>query len=221
VYGQSTEAFDAGHHNPNAKRFHSEEDDNIDNALIAFECLHDIRQGNKQCRNFGAYKLDLTKAYDRVDCVFLEGVLRRLRFHSKWIRWVMQYVTTVQYSVRFNNIPLEAFKPSRGLRQGHPLSPYLFLFVADGLLKLLQHEVGQGMLHELHVCRRAPGISHLLFADDTLLFLEAKVDQAKIIHEVLRKCERCTGQLINPAKCSMMFGAACTNDDRDRVKEIM
>jgi hypothetical protein len=100
------------------------------------------------------------------------------------------------------------------------LSPYLFLFVVDGLSKLLQHEVGQGTLRELHVCLRAPGISHLLFADDTLLFLEAKVDQARVIHEVLRKYERSTGQLINPAKC-LMFGAACMPDDRDCVKEIL
>jgi hypothetical protein len=127
----------------------------------------------------------------------------------------MQCVTTIQYSIRFNNVTLEAFKPSRGLRRGDPLSPYLFLFVADGLSNLLKHEVSQGWLQEVHVCRRAPGISHLLFADDTLLFLEAKMDQAKIIHDVLRKYERCTGQFINPAKCSMMFGSTYTNEDKD------
>jgi hypothetical protein len=81
--------------------------------------------------------LDLTKAYDRVEWGFLEGVLKRLGFHSTWIHWVMKCVTSVSYSIRFNNVSLEPFKPSRGLRQGDPLSPYLFLFVADGLSKLL------------------------------------------------------------------------------------
>jgi hypothetical protein len=100
---------------------------------------------------------------------------------------VIQCVTTIQYYVRFNSVLLEAFKPSRGLRRGDPLSPYLFLFVADDLSKLLKHEVSQGRLREVHVCRRAPSISHLLFADDMLLFLEAKMGQAKIIHDVLRK----------------------------------
>jgi hypothetical protein len=65
------------------------------------------------------------------------------------------------------------FQPSRGLRQGDPLSPYLFLFVADGLSRILQHEVNRGALYELKICRNAPSISHLLFADDTLMFLEA------------------------------------------------
>jgi hypothetical protein len=65
----------------------------------------------------------------------------------------MAYVTTVQYSVRFNNVQLESFTPSCGLRQGDLLSPYLFLFVADGLSQILQQEVESGALHELKICR--------------------------------------------------------------------
>jgi hypothetical protein len=61
----------------------------------------------------------------------------------------MACVTTVQYSVCFNNVPLEPFNPTRGLRQGDPISSYLFLFVADDLSKLIQHEAEQGTLHEL------------------------------------------------------------------------
>jgi hypothetical protein len=57
---------------------------------------------------------------------------------SKMVRWIMECVTTVRYSVCFNNVALEPFHPTHGLRQGDPLSPYLFLFVADGLSKLLQ-----------------------------------------------------------------------------------
>jgi hypothetical protein len=116
-----------------------------DNALIAFECIHAMKNGNNNSKKFCAYKLDLSKAYDRVDWGFLEGVLRRLGFHSKWVQWVMACVTIVQYSVCFNNVPLEPFKPTHGLRQGDPLSPYLFLFVTDGLSKLIQHETQQGL----------------------------------------------------------------------------
>jgi hypothetical protein len=126
-----------------------------DNALIAFECLYAIRSGNNNRKKFGAYKLDLNKAYDWVDWGYLEGVLRRLGFHSKWVQWIMECVTTICYSVRFNNEPLQSFTPSRGLCQGDPLSPYLFLLVANGLSQILQHEVQRGALKELQICRRA------------------------------------------------------------------
>jgi hypothetical protein len=112
-----------------------------DNALITFECLHAISRGNFSSKQFGVYKLDLTKAYDRVDWGFLEGALQQLGFQSKWVQWVMQCVTTVQYSVCFNNVPLAPFKPSRGMWQGDPLSPFLFLFIVDSLSRLLKQEV--------------------------------------------------------------------------------
>jgi hypothetical protein len=105
----------------------------------------------------------------------------------------MECVTTVQYSVHFNNEMLEPFQPSHGLRQGDPLSPYLFLFVADGLSRILHHEVASGALHELRICRSAPGIPHLLFADDTMLFLEATEQQALVVNNVLCRYEKSTG----------------------------
>jgi hypothetical protein len=98
-------------------------------------------------------------------------------FHSKWVQWVMECMSTVTYSVRFNNVPLEPFKPSRGLRQDDPLSPYLFLFIADGLSQLLQQEIQRRSLHELRISRS--GQVFLTYClDDTLLFVEASKSQA-------------------------------------------
>jgi hypothetical protein len=192
-----------------------------DNALIAFKCLHAIKNGNSGCRKFGAYKLDLTKAYDRVEWGFLEGVLKRLGFQCTWIHWVMECVTSVSYSIHFNNVSMEPFKPSRGLRQGNPLSPYLFLFVADELSKLLQREVQQGNLHEIKICRRGSGISHLMFVDNTMIFMQISETQAEWVNLVLREYEKGTCQLINPAKCSIMFRAGCTEEDKEKVKDIL
>ena len=141
-----------------------------DNALIAFECIHYIKQEKDPTKSFCAYKLDLSKAYDRADWNFLRQVMQKLGFAHRWIDWIMTCVTSVRYSVRFNGTLLDSFAPSRGLRQGDPLSPFLFLFVADGLSAILKHYVSSGDITPVKVCRRAPGISHLLFADDTMLF---------------------------------------------------
>ena len=116
----------------------------------------------------------------------------------------MTCVTSVRYTVRFNGVDSAPFTP-RGLRQGDPLSLYLFLFVADGLSTLINRKVSVGAIQELKVCRNAPGVSHLLFADDTLLFFRATADQAAEVKDILETYGRCTGQQVNPTKCSIMF----------------
>jgi hypothetical protein len=82
--------------------------------------------------------------------------------------------------------------------------------VADGLSRMLKHEISTRAIHDLRICRSAPGISHHLFVDDTLMFMEAIGEQAEVVENALRRYERCIGQLINPAKCSIMFGSGCT-----------
>jgi hypothetical protein len=176
-----------------------------DNALIAFECLHAISSNAGERNNFCAYKLDLAKAYDCVDWRYLNNVFLKLGFQSTWVSRVMTCVSSVRYTVRFNGAMSAPFTPSRGLRQGDPLSPYLFLFVVDGLSKLIDHRVQSRRLQELKICRRAPGICHLLFADATLLFFKANPTQANEVKNVLQLFARGTRQLINTAKCSVMF----------------
>jgi hypothetical protein len=193
-----------------------------DNALIALECIHAVQGDSASCSKFCSYKLDMAKAYDRVDWVFLEGVLAKLGFHSTWIQWVMACVTTVRYSVCFNGHLLDSFSPTRGLRQGDPLSPYLFLFVADALSSLIKREVDNGALRELKICCRAPGISRLLFADDCLMFFDGSVQQATVVNKtVLDKYERGTVQLVSLGKCSILYGHSCEVEAQDSIKQLL
>lgn len=130
-----------------------------DNTLIAYECLHTIRRQQAK-RPFFALKVDMMKVYDRVEWKYLEGCLMRLVFDLTWIRTVMRCVTSARYAVRVNGELTHTVIPLRGIRQGDPISPYLFLLCTEGLsCCLLQKREAQGELHciqngRLAVCGR-------------------------------------------------------------------
>jgi hypothetical protein len=180
-----------------------------------------MEHGTTAQNPYCAYKLDLSKAYDRVDWVFLEEVMHKMGFSHVWIQWIMRCVTTVRYSVKYNGALLEAFSPTRGLRQGDPLSPFLFLFVADGLSAMLQSDISAGGISPIKICRRAPGISHLIFADDTLLFFKAEGGQAERVKHVIDTFAKATSQLINESKCSILFSPLCSDEAKRGINSII
>jgi hypothetical protein len=89
------------------------------------------------------------------------------------------------------------------------------------LSKLLQREIDAGHIKELKVCQRSPGISHLLFVDDSLLFFEANLDQANKVKTVLNNYEQATGQLLSPGKCSLLLGNKCSEAQGQVVASIL
>jgi hypothetical protein len=148
-------------------------------------------------------------------------MLQKIGFDRRWVHWIMMCVTTVTYSVKLNGAILDAFAPSRGLRQGDPLSPFLFLFIVDGLSALLSRSIEMNMVQPLRICPQAPGLSHLLFADDTLLFFKANQEQAEEVLQILDMFAKATGQLINRAKCSVIFCDSCPEERKIAVKAAL
>lgn len=110
-----------------------------DNIVVAYEFLHSIKK--RRYRKVGkmAIKLDTSKAYDRVEWSYLEEVMRKMGFDTKLIALVMKFVTTISYEVLLNRQLGEVFRPSRGLRQGDLLLPYLFLLCVEGLSNLISY----------------------------------------------------------------------------------
>ena len=98
----------------------------IDNILIAFESLHHMKNSCTGKKGFMAMKLDMSKAYDRLEWVFLEKILLKMGFPCAWVALIMKCITTVSYSILVNGKPKGMIVLSRGLRQGDHLSPYLF-----------------------------------------------------------------------------------------------
>ena len=119
---------------------------------------------------FMAMKLDMRKAYDLVEWSYLGKIMEKLDFCDRWVSLVLECITTVSCSILVNGEPKGDIRPSRGLRQGDPLSPYLFLLCSEGLNRMLQKAASNDTIRVFSLCKRGPKISHLFFADDTLLF---------------------------------------------------
>jgi hypothetical protein len=174
-------------------------------VLVAYESIHAIKNKRNGVNGTCAVKLDMHKAYDRVEWVFLENIMRKLGFHDRWISIMMACVRSVRYQVRFNSEDTDMFVPTRGLRQGDPLSPYLFLLCAEGLSSLLLYEEEVGGIDGVRVCRNAPSVSHLLFADDSLILMKADLTNATSLQHVLDTYCANSGQMVSLAKSSIFF----------------
>jgi len=163
-------------------------------------------------------KLDMSKAYDKIEWQFLEAAMIKLGFDARWVHLVMKCVTSVRYSVIVNGNPVGNITPSRGIRQGDPISPYLFLLCAEGLSALLGQAEEKGVISGVPTSPKGPKISHLLFADDNILFYKANSVEWRRLMRLLRKYENASVQKINIQKTSVFFSR---NTSQDRRQEII
>jgi hypothetical protein len=152
-----------------------------------------------------AIKLDMSKAYDRLEWNFLEAMMRKLGFEDRWVMLIMTCVRTVTYAILINGQAHGHIVPSRGIRQGDPLSPYLFIICAEALSSLINHFAGLGKISGVPMCRGGTRISHLLFADDSLLFGRANLEEWRHFKELLDIYGRASGQKINIDKTAIFL----------------
>ncbi|XP_019182124.1 PREDICTED: uncharacterized protein LOC109177267 [Ipomoea nil] len=176
-----------------------------DNVLIASEVIHYLNRKRQGNHGWCALKLDMAKAYDKMEWTFLREMMSRMGFDQRWINLILRCVNTSRYKVNVNGDLSDFIIPTCGLRQGDPLSPYLFILCAEALSHLISRAVTRGMVSPCIVARGVPGLSHLFFADDSLLFLKATVQEAAAIKGCLISYERMSGQSVNFNKSCIVF----------------
>ncbi|XP_043812756.1 uncharacterized protein LOC110619075 [Manihot esculenta] len=183
-----------------------------DNFIVAFETIHGLKQQTRGSDGFCALKIDIAKAYDRVDWAYLSAMLSALGFSTTWIGWMCMCFSDIIYKIALNGSEIGPVIPTRGLRQGDPISPYLFLIVAEGLSLLFQNRESLGLIQGCPAKQGCPRISHLFFADDSLLFFKGTVMEASQVKSLLAVYEKASGQSINFDKSTIMF-SPCIRDD--------
>lgn len=193
----------------------------LDNILVAFETMHKLKRQKRGKDTLMALKLDISKAYDRVEWEFLELVMQRMGFDQKWIHLTMKCVRSVTYSILINGRIHGMIHPSRGLRQGDPLSPYLFLLCTEGLSSLLKKNLVEGSLHGIKIDLRGPEVSHLFFADDNLLFTQATMEACQSLISCFTMYENASGQKINLAKSGITFSPNTTTTLREGIQRCL
>ena len=157
----------------------------------------------------------------RSDCDYLMKVIIKMGFSQKWIQWMAMCIEYVDYNVLVNRENVRLVIPGRGLRQGDPLSPYLFIICVKGLSSLIRDAEKRELISGTSIFRRAPFVSHLLLVDDCFLFFKAKESQAQVMKNVLNTYEVASGQAINLPKFEIFYSRNVADTLKNNITNIL
>ncbi|GLT62781.1 hypothetical protein SLA2020_353910 [Shorea laevis] len=173
-----------------------------DNIILSQEAVHSMRR-MKGRKGAMIFKIDLRKAFDSVDWTFLQLVLQDFNIPAPLIRLIMFSMSSLQLLVLWNGEQLPPFNPQQGLRQGDPLSPYLFIMCMERLSHKIQSKVHSKEWKPFRISRGGLALTHLFFADDLMLFSEAFNQQVEVIMGCLTEFSNESGLDINLTKSKL------------------
>ncbi|GKB28200.1 putative RNA-directed DNA polymerase [Tanacetum coccineum] len=181
----------------------------LDGCLIANEI---IRMLSLEKLKLLLFKVNFEKAFDSVNWNFLLDVMRQMGFGSKWRKWIASCLSSASISVLINGSPSNEFKMERGLRQGDPLSPFLFLLVVEGLQVIILEACNKGIFKGVSLAESGANISLLQYADDALFFGEWSRFNAKNLTHILKCFELGSGLKVKFLK-SKLFGIGILSNE--------
>eukprot|EP00253_Pinus_taeda_P008879 PITA_08879 len=179
---------------------------------VAQEVIHSVKMKKKKGV---VLKIDLSKAYDRISWLYLRMLLTHVGFSYPFVSWIMGCITNVSFSVLVNGAASSFFNSQRGLRQGCPLSPLLFLLVAEGLSRLIHKARREEKVKGIEVAINLY-ITHLLFVDDILIFTNGNYNELKEFKCIFDLFLKATGMKINSGKSQVCF-ADFERGERNRL----
>lgn len=188
----------------------------FDNVIIAQELIYSLKN-RKSKDGFMVVKIDLEKAYDRLEWSFIKMVHEHFNFPRNIINLIMSCVTITSASILFNGGKLSSFQPSRGIKQGDPLSPFLFLLCIEFLVAQITTMCEERRWDKIKTSKNGPGFSHIFFADNPILFAKANSKNCDAIMEVLNNFCDIAGQKVNRGNSRIFFSS---NVSRRRKRQL-
>lgn len=163
-----------------------------ENTIISHEIMHHMRL-KKGKLGLMTLKIDMAKAYDRVEWPLLFKIVKFHGFCDRFIQLISQCVCTSSFSFLINGSPFEMLKPSRGLMQGDPISPALFVIFFDLMARFLQQAEMDRYIHGIKISHSSPPVANLMFADDLTIFCKATMVEAEAVLSSLNKFSSWSG----------------------------
>uniref|UniRef100_A0A251RWC4 Putative reverse transcriptase domain, Reverse transcriptase zinc-binding domain protein n=1 Tax=Helianthus annuus TaxID=4232 RepID=A0A251RWC4_HELAN len=189
----------------------------LDGPLIVNEIQNWVR---KTKRNAFFFKIDFEKAYDNINWNFVVDILSQMGFSFKWCSWIKGILSSARASVLVNGAPTFEFKCNKGMRQGDPISPFLFVIVMESLSCMISRACELGLVRSIDLPFDGPSVSHLFFADDAIIFGEWDRDSILNVVRVLKCFHVCSGLYINFGK-SNIFGLGVSTEEIDDMAGVV
>ena len=188
---------------------------------MAFETLHYMKHHQNGSSGYMALKLDMSKEYDHIEWIYLEFLMKRIGFDDRWVALVMEWITTISYSILINGEPSQVIQPSGGIRQGDLLSPYLFLLCTEGLHSLMCQASEFGQIWGVSICKKGPRLTHLFFANNSLVFYKSSLFECHKIQDLLIYYEWPSSLQLNWSKTSLFFSKATPLEMINQIKILL
>lgn len=191
-----------------------------ENTLLVKEIIHSMKR-KKGIKGFVGIKVDLQKAYDRVNWQVLMRILDVYGFNDKFKLLIFRCLSSGNSSLLLNGSSFGQIPMERGIRQGDPLSPFIFVLFLEFLSRMITKMDMEGEIERIKIGRSAPAISHIFFADDILIFCKASVEQTGKIIKCLENFCSWTGQSFNTAKSGCFFFGNIQMSLKATIKSIL
>lgn len=187
-----------------------------DNTILIREVVHSFQSASFKKEAF-LLKADVNKAFDMLSWPFVRRAMKAVNMPPILINLIMECMKAGKVTVLINGQGSGFLTPTKGLRQGCPMSPYIFILAMEFLTKLFRLQQQNGHIMGLKIARSAPSLTHSMYADDLIIMGAARIQEVRRVQKVLTEFGEVSSLTVNPDKSKIWFSNRCSEECRERI----